>query len=113
MTPLLFLPGMMCDARLFAPQIASLSVYLPVMVSPLVGADTIEKLASNVLQSAPSHFALAGLSMGGIVAMEVVRQAPERVTHLALLDTNPFAENHSVKLRRAPQIQKVRAGRLE
>jgi len=112
-TPLLFLPGMMCDARLFAPQIASLSAYLPVMISPLIGADTIEKLASNVLHAAPARFALAGLSMGGIVAMEVVRQAPERVTHLALLDTNPFAEIESVKLRRAPQMQKARAGHLE
>jgi pimeloyl-ACP methyl ester carboxylesterase len=56
------------------------------------GADTFEALAKSVLAAAPDSFALAGLSMGGILAMEVIRQAPDRVSHLALMDTNPFAE---------------------
>lgn len=110
--PLLLLPGMMCDARLFAPQIAAFSGMRAVMTAPLNEGDTIESLAGDVLAVAPPSFALAGLSMGGIVAMEVIRQAPERVTRLALLDTNPKAEAPAVAQHRAPQIAKVRAGDL-
>jgi pimeloyl-ACP methyl ester carboxylesterase len=107
--PLIFLPGMMCDARLFQPQMDALGgVCLTVG-----GANTLEALAQTVLAEAPERFALAGLSMGGIVAMEVVRQAPDRVTRLALMDTNPLAESDEVKARRGPQMDKVRAGGLE
>lgn len=105
---LVFLPGMMCDARLFAPQIDALGG----VCLPIDGADGVEALAEAVLTEAPERFALAGLSMGGIVAMEVVRQAPARVTRLALMDTNPLAETDGVKARRLPQMDKVRAGGL-
>lgn len=110
--PLLLLPGMMCDARLFEPQINAFSPARPVGVADLTGQDTMAGLAAQVLADAPHRFALAGLSMGGIVAMEVVRQAPERVAKLALLDTNPRAELPEVQARRQPQIDKVRAGQL-
>ena len=100
MTPLVLLPGMMCDARLFRPQIEALSARWPVMVAPIGGHDTMARLAAEVLSAAPARFALAGLSMGGIVAMEILRQAPERVARLALLDTNPLAERPEVKARR-------------
>lgn len=113
MTPLVFLPGMMCDARLFAPQIAALSGVYPVMVAPITGHETVEALAQSVLAVAPKTFALAGLSMGGIVAMEVIRQAPDRVEKLALMDTNPRAELEAVKQGRAPQMERVRSGDLE
>ena len=112
MTPLVLLPGMMCDARLFAPQIAAFSAGRAVQVAPIGGADTVSELAADVLAHAPPHFSLAGLSMGGIVAMEVIRQAPDRVLGLALLDTNPKAENANVAARRDPQIASVQAGRL-
>ena len=112
MTPLIFLPGMMCDARLFGPQIDALSNQRPVMTFPLGGHDSVVALAADILSNAPPVFALAGLSMGGIVAMEVVRQAPDRVARLALLDTNPLAEKAEVKARRAPQMQAARDGRL-
>ena len=110
--PLILLPGMMCDARLFMPQIAAFSHNQSVMTAPLNDHDTVEQLAKDILKNAPAHFALAGLSMGGIVAMEVVRQASERVTRLALLDTNPKAEAQAVAQSREPQIAKVRAGAL-
>ncbi|MGB0797796.1 MAG: alpha/beta fold hydrolase, partial [Planktomarina sp.] len=74
--PIVFLPGMMCDARLFAPQIDSLSADRAVMVAPIHLGERIEEIASSVLDAAPARFALAGLSMGGIVAMEVFRRAP-------------------------------------
>jgi pimeloyl-ACP methyl ester carboxylesterase len=112
MTPLVLLPGMMCDARLFAPQTAALSARRAVHLAPIGGHDSMAALAAEVLAHAPPRFALAGLSMGGIVAMEVLRQAPERVERLALLDTNPRAEPPEVQARRAPQIEKARAGGL-
>jgi pimeloyl-ACP methyl ester carboxylesterase len=110
--PLVLLPGMMCDARLFYPQISALSGHRAVMVAPMGGADSIADLAREVLANAPPRFALAGLSMGGILAMEILRQAPERVERLALLDTNPRAELDEVKARRIPQMEAVKAGRL-
>lgn len=72
----------------------------------------MQALAAEVLAQAPERFALAGLSMGGIVAMEVLRQAPGRVERIALLDTNPLAEADVVKARRGPQIDKARSGRM-
>ncbi|RLJ36156.1 pimeloyl-ACP methyl ester carboxylesterase [Litoreibacter meonggei] len=111
MTPLVLLPGMMCDARLFAPQIAAFSAERVVHFAPFVG-DQIKAIAAQILSQAPPKFALAGLSMGGIVAMEVLRQAPERVERIALLDTNPLAESDKVKAMREPQIAKVQAGGL-
>jgi len=112
MTPLVLLPGMMCDARLFGPQIGPLSAARAIQVAPLGGHDTMDALAAEVLENAPPRFALAGLSMGGIVAMAVVARSPERVAALALLDTNPLAEADAMKARRAPQMAAVRAGRL-
>lgn len=110
--PLVLLPGMMCDARLFGPQINAFSHERAVMVAPLGDHDTVAALASDILKNAPPKFALAGLSMGGIVAMEVFRQAPERITRLALLDTNPKAEADKIAQLREPQIAKVIAGQL-
>jgi len=112
MTPLILLPGMMCDARLFRPQIDALSGRIPVMSFPLTAHDSVTALAADILRHAPPSFALAGLSMGGIVAMEVLRQAPERVERLALLDTNPLAEAPEVQARRGPQMAAARDGRL-
>ncbi len=113
MLALVLLPGMMCDARLFDHQVAAFSSERAVQVGCLTSADNIQQLAQNVLASAPHEFALAGLSMGGIVAMEVIRQAPERVKRLALLDTNPLPEPDDVRKVRADQVIRVKAGGLE
>ena len=102
----------MCDARLFAPQFAALSGSRPVMVAPLTGRTTFEDLARDILNRAPPRFALAGLSMGGIAAMEMVRQAPQRVSRLALMDTNPLAEPAERAAERDAQIERVLAGGL-
>lgn len=110
--PLVLLPGMMCDARLFAPQIARFSAERKIVVAPLVNHASFEALAEEILGNAPPQFALAGLSMGGIAAMETFRQAPERITRLALLDTNPLAETPDRRAARELQIEKVQAGRL-
>lgn len=111
--PLVLLPGMMCDARLFAPQVRVISKQRDVTVGVISEHSSMETLAAAVLAGAPPVFALGGLSMGGIVAMEVVRQAPDRVAKLALLDTNPLAEVPEMKARRGPQMDKAQAGHLD
>jgi pimeloyl-ACP methyl ester carboxylesterase len=108
MEPLILLPGMMCDARLFASQIEEFSADYSVMIPTLTGQSTFAELSENILAHAPPRFALAGLSMGGIVAMEIVRQAPERVSRLALMDTNPLAEPATRTIERDAQIERVR-----
>ena len=80
---------MLCDERLFAHQIENLSDVAEVSVGDITRYDSIHETAQQVLIEAPERFALAGLSLGGIVAFEVLRRAPERVERLALLDTNP------------------------
>ncbi len=112
MIPLLMLPGMMCTAQLFREQTAHFSAERAVHFAPINAHEDISKLAEDVIRQAPPEFALCGLSMGGIVALEVLRQAPARVKGLALLDTNPLAELDQVKQRRYPQMVKVRAGGL-
>lgn len=111
MTPLVLIPGMMCDARMWGGL--GLALYPRDVGHALpTGADSIAALAAALLRDTPDRFALAGLSMGGIVAMEVVRQAPERVERLALMDTNPLAEAPALQARRNPQIARVLAGGL-
>ena len=110
---LVLLPGMMCDDRMYASQIYALKNIAECQVGYIGGADNMADIARQVLAQAPEKFALAGLSMGGIVAMEIVRQAPERVTRLALMDTNPWAEIDDAKAARQPQIEAVEAGQLE
>ena len=102
----------MCDARLWAPQVGALSRQRAVMCAPVHGAPSIPEIAARVLKAAPPRVALAGLSMGGIVAMEMLEQAPERIERIALLDTNPLAETEAVAAGRVPQIEAARAGRL-
>jgi pimeloyl-ACP methyl ester carboxylesterase len=111
--PLVLLPGMMCDARLYEPQVKTFSAQYQIKVMPLTGRTSIEEMAEDVMKEAPDRFALVGLSMGGIVAMEIIRQASRRVTRLALLDTNPFADTPDRKKSREQQINRVKAGELK
>jgi pimeloyl-ACP methyl ester carboxylesterase len=105
-TPVVLLPGMMCDGRMWGPVMGAFAGR-DVMLPALTGADSMDGLAAEVLAIAPPRFALAGLSMGGIVAMAVLAQAPDRVDRLALLDTNPLAETPDVQARRDPQIARA------
>ncbi|WP_394140128.1 alpha/beta fold hydrolase [Cytobacillus oceanisediminis] len=87
--PLILLPGTLCDHRLWGHQVQHLADIADISIGDITKDDTIKGMAKSILANAPEKFALAGLSLGGIVAMEVVHQAPERVTNLALLDSNP------------------------
>jgi pimeloyl-ACP methyl ester carboxylesterase len=101
MTPLVLAPGLLCDAALWQPQIAHFSQERPVQVADTTQDDTIAGMAARLLADAPERFALAGLSMGGYVSLEVMRRAPERVERLALLDTSPRPEtDEGAKARR-------------
>ncbi len=111
--PVVFLPGTMCDARLFGPQIAALSSEVTVTVAPITKGERVEEIASGLLDTLPARFALAGLSLGGVVAMEILRRAPDRVTRMALMSTNALAETPQAAAAREPQIVKVRSGKFK
>ncbi|SFL22587.1 alpha/beta fold hydrolase [Shimia haliotis] len=111
--PLVLLPGMMCDARVFTHQLAALSRDRPVTIAPITQGERIGDIAADILGKMPEKFALAGLSMGGIVAMEILRRAPERVTRIALMNTNPLAESPTSAAAYEPWIVKASAGGLE
>ena len=105
-------PGMMCDERIFSPQIEELSQNLEVTIADISSFSSVRELASDVLEKAPKKFALLGHSMGGIIAMEIYSQEPNRIEKLILMDTNPKAELDEVKLKREPQIRDVNKGKL-
>ncbi len=89
--PIVFVPGLLCTEALYAPQIVAFADR-PIMVADHREHDSIEAIAASILEKAPDRFSLIGLSMGGYVAMEIMREAPERVGRLALLDTNARAD---------------------
>lgn len=110
--PVVLVPGMLTSARLYAGQLPALWQYGPVTVADNTQSDTIGGVASAILASAPPRFALAGLSLGGHIALEIMRQAPGRVTRLALLDTTARPDTPEQTRRRLAQIAKAQAGRL-
>jgi pimeloyl-ACP methyl ester carboxylesterase len=106
----LLLPGLICDERLWRDVIAGLDARS--VVADLTQDDSIGAMAQRALAAAPARFALAGLSMGGYVAFEIMRQAPERVTHLALLDTSARADDDARKETRRKGIEMVGQGKF-
>jgi pimeloyl-ACP methyl ester carboxylesterase len=109
---LLLLPGLLCDARLWRDQIAALAPLARAVVADLTRDDRVEAMAARAIASVEGPFALAGLSMGGYVALEVMRQAPERVTRLALLDTSARPDTPEQTRRRRGLISLSRSGRF-
>lgn len=85
--PLVLVPGLSANAALYAPQWPALADGRPILVAEHSLDDALSGIAQRLLAAAPPRFALCGLSMGGYVAFEVLRQAPERVSRLALLGT--------------------------
>jgi pimeloyl-ACP methyl ester carboxylesterase len=114
MTPLLLLPGLLCDAAVWAPQVAALS--RPSTVVDYGAADSISAMARIALAAAPAgRFAVAGHSMGGRVAFELHRLAPERIERLALLDTGcqPLAAGEAGENERAGRLALLDLARSE
>ncbi len=102
---LLLLPGMPCDHRLWSHQVDYLKDVCNPVAADTTAADTMQALAATIIaQAPPGPFALAGLSMGGYCALEIMRQAPDRVTRLALLDTSAAADTEEGKAKRRTSI---------
>src|SRR5262245_11575615 len=85
--PLILVPGLMCDGAVWEHQRKDLQDIATITIAHHGSLDSLDAMAALILKTAPESFALAGHSMGGRVAFEVVRRSPERVTRLALLDT--------------------------
>lgn len=113
MTPLVLIPGLSCTAEMFAPQIAALSPHRPVTVASTLEGDSMAQMASAILRDAPPRFALGGISMGGYIAFEIMRQAPERVERLALMSTTARPDAPEQTVQRQALIERVEAGELE
>lgn len=110
--PLILLPGLLDDARLWRHQMENLAGLAEIEVADLVGPDTMGGMAKRVLEMRSGPFALAGISMGGYVAFEILRRAPERVLRLALLDTSARADTPEQTARRRGLIELAQKGRF-
>jgi pimeloyl-ACP methyl ester carboxylesterase len=113
MTPIVLVPGMLCSAEVFAPQVAALWPYGPVTTASTLEGKTIPEMAAAILAAAPPRFALAGISMGGYICLEIMRQAPERVIKLALLDTSARADTPEQITQRRALVDQARTGDFE
>ena len=107
---LMLLPGLLCGPPLWQAQLDALADVADCRVADLTGADSMRGMAEAVLADAPDRFALAGLSMGGYVAQEIMRLAPGRVERLALLDTSARADAPERREGRRAQIRAAREG---
>jgi pimeloyl-ACP methyl ester carboxylesterase len=110
--PIVLIPGLNCSARLYAEQIPALWRFGPIEIADHTRDASMDAIAARILRDAPPRFALAGLSMGGYLALTIMRQAPERVQKLALLDTSARPETPEQSARRKPQIALTESGRF-
>lgn len=111
--PLLLLPGLLCNHLLWRHQIINLADIADIQVADLTQDNSIEAMALRTLASAPKRFAVAGLSMGGYVALEIMRQAPDRVAGLALLDTSARPDTPEQRRRRRELIDLAGRGPVQ
>lgn len=111
--PLVLVPGLSCNAALYASQWPALADGRPILVADHARDETLSAIVQRLLAAAPPRFALCGLSMGGYVAFEVLRQAPERVTRLALLDTSARPATPETNLPREQMIALAEKGAFD
>jgi len=110
--PIVLVPGLFCTARLYAEQLNALWKFGPVTIADHTRDESMAAIAQRILASAPPRFALAGLSMGGYVALEIMRQAAERVIKLSLLDTTARPDTPEQTEVRRKQIELASGGQL-
>jgi len=110
--PIVLVPGLNCSPRLYAPQMPALWRFGPVTVADHTRDDSMAGIARRILDAAPPRFALAGLSMGGYIAFEIIRQATGRVAKLALLDTGSRADTPEATAKRHTNIALAQSGRF-
>ena len=109
-TPLILAPGLLCDESLWAHQTRYLSDIADIGIAETTLDDNLAAMARRILDAAPPRFALAGLSMGGYVSLEIMRQAPQRIERLALIDTSADADSPEQRERRLGFIDQVNHG---
>jgi pimeloyl-ACP methyl ester carboxylesterase len=107
------IPGLSATARVFAPEMETLWRFGPVMIADNRQASTVKDMAVAILRDAPARFVLGGFSMGGYVAFEIMRQAPERVLKLMLIDTQARPDTPEASQNRRRSIELAQAGKLE
>jgi pimeloyl-ACP methyl ester carboxylesterase len=107
---LVLVPGLLCTADLWRDQIAALSDIADITVGDHTQDDNMPAIAERILANAPARFALAGLSMGGYIVLEMMRQAPERITHLAIMDSRAVADTPEDRQKRLDFIKLVEQG---
>jgi len=118
-TNLLLIPGLLCSPRLFAPQVGALADLAEIVVpdwrrAPLTIWDTWASAARWIVdQMPPGKFALAGLSLGGMLAVEIMQIAADRVTKLALLDTGMRNQDETERAIRRARIRLANEGHFE
>ncbi len=112
-TPVVFLPALLCNAGLFIHQIKTMESECDFYVPDLGLDENVSDAAARVLKRAPERFVLGGISMGGYVALEIMRQAPERVRGLILADTNAHADPEAAREKRLKAIETAREKGIE
>ncbi|WP_313436946.1 alpha/beta fold hydrolase [Novosphingobium sp.] len=110
--PVVFLPGLLCDQALWRGQVHALADVAAPMIADLTLDDTIGAMAERTLAAAPRRFSLAGLSMGGYVALEIMRRAPERVSRLALINSSARSDTPERQRQRQAGIESLRRGKF-
>jgi pimeloyl-ACP methyl ester carboxylesterase len=110
--PILLVPGLASSPRIYAPVIPALWPFGPVTVANHIRDDNMAVIARRILAEAPPRFALAGHSMGGYIAFEIMRQAPHRVAKLALINTQARPDTAEAVAGRRARIARARAGGL-
>jgi pimeloyl-ACP methyl ester carboxylesterase len=113
MTPIVLVPGLLCTAEVFYPQISALWPFGPVTIASTLEGDSIPQIARRIFASAPPQFALAGISMGGYICLEIMRLAPDRVIKLALIDTSGRPDPPDRSKQRRAVVEKARSGDFE
>jgi pimeloyl-ACP methyl ester carboxylesterase len=108
--PILLVPGLVSSPRIYAPVVPALWRFGPVTVANHIRDDNMGAIARRILAEAPPRFALAGHSMGGYIAFEIVRQAPDRVAKLALINTQARPDTPEATERRRGMIARAQGG---
>lgn len=110
--PVVLIPGLMADARVFLPQLVGLGALRAMQVALVTQGETVEAMSAYVLATAPAKFALVGHGLGGDVALDIVRREPDRVTRVVLMATDPLSEPPQAAAKREARIVAARSGRL-
>lgn len=110
--PLVIIPGLMADARLFLPQIVQLGSERQIQVALATKGDTVEQMSEAIVAGLPERFALLGHGLGGDIALDIIRRIPDRVSRVILMATDPLSEPPQAAAAREARIVAARSGRL-